>query len=109
MNPYRLYNLMLIETDFPNVQGGMWVYVAFNFVEALAWHAFAIFVLYRFLRRRKTRVELLYAFSFLLFGLSDLIEMGGLSVGLLLFKGACIAAILAARQHVLHFYPGKKI
>ena len=81
-------------------------YIVFNSVEAGCWFAFALFVFIRHLRFRRTRFEALYAFSFFVFGLSDVIEVSGLTVLLLLLKGTCIFALIPLRHLVIQHYPG---
>lgn len=104
----EIWEASIVETGWPAIEGGMWIYVGFNFAEALAWLAFAAFVICRWIRNRKTRYEWVYAGSFLLFGVSDLLEMAGLTVGLLLFKAGVLLAIISSRKVVTDHYPEAK-
>jgi hypothetical protein len=54
-----------------------WVYVpyhAFNLFEGATWCVFAALVLLRYLRNRRSRLELWYALAFVTFGLTDFQE-----------------------------------
>ncbi len=106
---WELLNDPLIETGFPSLSGYGWVYVPFNFVEAAAWMALSVFVLVRYVRRRRTWYELQYAASFSLFGITDLIEVHATTPLLLGFKAACLLGILQGRKLVVAYYPGAKI
>ncbi len=81
-------------------------YVGFNWIEACCWFAFAAFILIRHLRFRRTWFEPMYALSFLVFGLTDVVETGGLTVLLLLLKMMCVIALIALRHLVIQHHPG---
>lgn len=80
-------------------------YVGFNFFESACWLIFGMVVAVRYLRYRKTPFEALYALAFLLFAFTDLVETTGLTVMLLLFKLACLLALIPLRKLVLAHYP----
>jgi hypothetical protein len=72
----------------------------FNFTEALLWASIGIVLLVRSPRSGGSRRRALCAgIVFLLFGISDVIEMRTRAwyepVALLLFKAACVAALVA--------------
>jgi hypothetical protein len=105
---YDLLNVPIIDPD-----AGSWGYVyhgyvGFNAFEAAAWFAICLFVLQRFARKRRTRYEILYALSFFVFGLSDIMEIYRTTLGLLTVKGIILMSILACRKVVLGFYPQAK-
>ncbi|MCC6126520.1 MAG: hypothetical protein IT426_16290 [Pirellulales bacterium] len=102
---YRLLALTIIDPDQKSWGIVYSCYVGFNAFEACAWFCFGLFVAGRFFARRKTWYEILYALSFLAFGISDLMEIHRTTVGLLLTKGIILASILACRKVVLQFYP----
>lgn len=83
-------------------------YVGFNWFEAVCWFAFALFVLIRHLRYRRTWFEPMYALTFVVFGLSDVIETAGLTVLLLLLKMVCVIALIALRHIVVQHHPGRR-
>ncbi|GAA5496294.1 hypothetical protein Rhal01_02477 [Rubritalea halochordaticola] len=86
-----------------------WLYVSFNWVEAASWMGIAIFIAMRFFRERRTRLELVYALSFVAFGFTDVLEVYELTVGLLLVKALVLMSILVCRYHVLRAYTERKI
>ncbi|MEM7395135.1 MAG: hypothetical protein AAF492_22615 [Verrucomicrobiota bacterium] len=106
---YAFLNRKIVETDFPKIQGYDWFYIPFNALEAAIWFGLCAYVLGRYGRHRTSRYEPLYALSFFAFGCSDVIELYGTTVLLLLFKGACLVAILMSRKVVLAHYPEKKV
>jgi hypothetical protein len=106
---YRLLALVLIDPDLKTWGFVYSWYVGFNAFEASAWFAFCLFVASRFALHRKTWYEILYALSFLVFGVSDLMEIYQTTVGLLIVKGIILASILACRKVVLVYYPLAKV
>ncbi|SHJ77018.1 hypothetical protein SAMN02745181_2562 [Rubritalea squalenifaciens DSM 18772] len=86
-----------------------WLYVSFNWGEAAAWLGLALFICGRFLRERKTRLELVYAFCVAAFGLTDALEVYQLTVGLLLTKALVLLSILVCRNCVSRAYGEHKI
>ena len=95
------WNYTLMATDWNDVDLGRWVYVGFNWFEALIWIGIAIYVLRRKMTRSQSNWGYLYSLSFLLFALSDLIESDSLTVGLLMFKLCNFGLILTCRNIVL--------
>jgi hypothetical protein len=106
---YRLLALVLIDPDQKTWGIVYHFYVDFNAFEAFAWFCFSAFVGGRFIARRKTWYEILYALSFFAFGVSDVMEIFQTTVGLLLVKGIILISILACRKVVLQFYPLAKV
>ena len=106
---WDILNHPLIDTSSPLLEGYWWFYVPFNTAEAAAWFGFAVFILGRYIRHRKSWYELLYAASFVLFGITGVIETHSTTLWLLGFKGACLLAILQGRKLVVGHYPGAKI
>ena len=84
-------------------------YVGFNAFEAVAWFTFAFIVLLRWRRNRKTHLEIAYSILFVLFGLSDVMEIIAYPFWLLLAKAAVLAGLLLTRRHLIRVhYVGKK-
>lgn len=82
----------------------------FNFVEAAAWFVFAVLVLSRWGRHHKSGLELWYALTFVLFGISDLVEAQHLTSWLLWWKGANLVALFWLRRTVLRqHYPESRL
>jgi hypothetical protein len=106
---YDLLNLVVIAPEAKSWGIVYPWYVGFNGVESLAWFAFCLFVLIRFLRHRKTAFEILYAISFFVFGVSDVMEMHQTTLGLLTMKGIILVSIIACRKVVLGHYPKAKV
>jgi hypothetical protein len=85
------------------------LYSWFNVVEGCLWILLAGLVLLRFLKHRRSKLELLYAFTFLTFGLTDFWESFSLTTWLIFAKGINLAILLWLRRYVLrHFYPEHK-
>jgi hypothetical protein len=82
------------------------IYSWVNRIEGVFWLAFAGLVLARFLRHRRSALELAYALAFLTFGLSDFVEAFIVQPWLILFKGINFAAIIVLRWIVIgRYYP----
>lgn len=80
----------------------------FNLAEGTVWVALAIYVLARYLRRRKSVLELCYAAAFLTFGVSDFVEAHALTSWLLWLKLVNLIALFRLGWIVeRRFYPPK--
>ena len=106
---WAAFEFPLIRTDWQEVGWTQKLYVGFNAAEAILWWSLAIFVWIRWGRNRQTPLEHLYAISFVVFGLTDVLEMDRYTVGLLMLKGFVLASILLCRHLVLKQYPGRKL
>ncbi len=103
---------LLCKTWWTYHAGGGWfthLYSWANVTEGCLWLLFAGLVLRRYLKHRRSTIELLYAFAFLTFGLSDFIESCRLTSWLIIAKGLNLAILLWLRRYVLRrFYPQQK-
>ena len=84
-------------------------YFGFNALEAVAWFTFATIVLVRWSHFRKSWLELMYSLLFVLFGISDVIEIFIYPLWLLIAKAAILVSLLLARRHLVqNHYSGRK-
>ena len=97
VNPYDILNYEIICVQRPSLIGWNVFYVIFNYIEAVFWFGIALYVLFRYIKNRKTW-----------FGVTDLIEVWGMTLGVLLLKGVCLLAIFQGRKLVIEKYPDKK-
>lgn len=83
----------------------------FNWIEGVSWFVLAGLVVRRFRRSRKSRrLELSYAFAFLLFGLSDFVQAYRLTSWLLVWKLINLIVLLVLRRVVMKkHYPESKL
>ena len=82
------------------------VYHFFNLAEGIFWLVLGGIVLARYLRHRKSLLEVAYAFAFFCFGLSDFREAWRLESWLLVVKGLNLGLLVWLRFLVLRrFYP----
>jgi len=80
-----------------------------NLIEGCFWLVFAGLVLKRYWRHRHSPIELLYAFTFLTFALSDFREAYVVQSWLILLKGVNLIGIIYLRRTVIRrFYPSSK-
>lgn len=87
-----------------------WSYRAFNLIEGLVWFVFAVLVLLRWHRSRRSRWEWAYASAFLAFGLTDFREAYAQSLGLLLIKGVVLTWLMLTRCRATRvWYPEARI
>ncbi|MBI3865329.1 MAG: hypothetical protein HY290_25930 [Planctomycetia bacterium] len=82
----------------------------FNLFEGVAWLVFAALVFRRYLRFRRSLVEVVYAATFVVFGLTDFREAYSLPSWLLWIKLFVLIALLLLRRSVMRrFYPKSKV
>ena len=78
----------------------------FNLFEATAWFVFAVLVVRRWMRLRRSWLEPVYSLAFALFGLSDLVEAWSLTSWLLWWKLANLLVLFRLRRIVMRrYYP----
>lgn len=80
------------------------IYSWFNVAEAVAWWLIAAWVLVRHARHRRTWIEPLYVFMFIIFGLSDVLESYRVTPWLVLCKGLIFANLVVMRVHLIRVY-----
>ncbi|WP_373652161.1 hypothetical protein [Schlesneria sp. DSM 10557] len=81
----------------------------FNFVEATAWLIFAVLVFRRWEIHRRSPMEVPYALSFVLFGISDVIEAWILTSWLLWWKAVNLIVLFLLRRMIMRNYPGSRL
>lgn len=82
----------------------------FNLIEATAWFTFAVLVIWRWLRFRKSWLEVAYAAAFVMFGVSDAIESQVLTSWLLWWKAFNLLILFRLRSLILRrFYPDRRL
>src|SRR5258708_37581052 len=82
----------------------------FNLFEGCAWLILAALVLRRHRHFRRSRVEIVYAVTFVLFGLTDFREAYSLQSWLLWLKLFILVALFCLRRSVMRrFYPTSRI
>ena len=102
MQDFPLTNWTTPWWTFEAESAGAWsyLYCSFNIVEGVFWISFAILVLRRHLRHRKSKWEIVYSFAFLLFGFSDFIEASQMSAPLLIAKAVILVVLFSLRSFV---------
>jgi hypothetical protein len=81
-----------------------------NLAEGGAWLAVAALVFVRYLRHRRSRLEVVYALAFVLFGLSDFREAYRLESWLIWGKGMNLLALFGLRRFIVqNYYPAAKL
>lgn len=106
---WEVFDYPILMTNWNLMDRDKAVYVWFNAIEAGLWGGIGLFVLVRCVRGRRLFVEVVYAFSFFAFGLTDLLEMHRLTVGLLALKLFVLMSILLSRHIVIRNYAGAKL
>jgi multisubunit Na+/H+ antiporter MnhE subunit len=85
------------------------IYHWFNLAEGVVWCVIALFVFRRYLKSRKSKVEIVYAIAFVTFGLSDFIESEILTGWLIVSKGINLLLLFVLRGVILkRHYPTSK-
>lgn len=92
-----------------NPGDGQWfslIYHWFNILEGIAWLVFAALVFQRYLRHRKSSIELAYSAAFLAFAATDFREAWEQSSWLIWLKLLNLIALLWLRRIVMRrYYP----
>lgn len=82
----------------------------FNLFEGAVWIVFAALVVRRYLRFRHSSIEVAYAVSFVLFGLTDFREAYFVQSWLLWVKLVILVALFGLRRSVMRrFYPEHRV
>lgn len=90
--------------------GWDWCYRIFNLVEGFCWLAFAVVVIRRWRRHRRSHWEWAYAATFVAFGFTDFREASQQSLVLVLIKGAILGALIAFRHQATRvWYPNNRL
>jgi hypothetical protein len=94
-------------------EDGHWftvIYHWFNIVEGCAWVVCAGLVFRRFLTHRKSRSEIVYAFAFLTFAVTDFAEAWAQSSWLIWLKLVNLIVLFQLRRTIMsRFYPAAKL
>ncbi len=97
---YRAGNPSWIETSLH----------VFNLFEGMAWVVLSGLVLLRFLRHRRSAIEIVYALAFFTFGLTDFREAYALQSWLIWLKAANLLLLVWLRFIVIRrYYPQSKL
>jgi hypothetical protein len=85
-------------------------YHAFNLFEGTAWLVLSILVLGRYLKGRRSGIEVAYSLAFFTFGLTDFREAYALDSWLIWVKLINLIVLFRLRTVVIRrFYPGSKL
>jgi hypothetical protein len=85
-------------------------YHGFNLFEGTAWLVVSGLVLRRFLRYRRSNMEVAYGLAFFTFGLTDFREAYALDSWLIWLKAANLLVLFRLRSLVMsRYYPGSKL
>lgn len=74
----------------------------------MGWFCFSLYVWGRYLKFKRTPLELIYGLYFCIFGVTDVLEVYKLTLGLFATKAIVLLSILVCRHYVLLQYKDKK-
>ena len=97
---YEILNYKVLDTSWPEMQAYNWIYQPFNAIEALIWIRYIPRTIIKYGNKASRFIISLQCLSFLLFSLSDIIEINSTSVLLILFKGAVLLALILGHQAI---------
>jgi hypothetical protein len=111
---YRICEILFLTTWWtydPSDQSAHSIFVHwFNLFEGTAWLIFAALVFRRHLKFRRNRIEVVYALTFVAFGLTDFREAYFVESWLLWLKLAILFALFCLRRSVMRrFYPESRV
>ena len=95
----------------PQMAGGWGLaYRWFNLFEGAVWIVLGCLVLRRWLRCRRSRLEVAYGLTFVLFGLTDFREASVQTAALVAVKAIVLVVLFGVRYRVLrHHYPEHRL
>jgi hypothetical protein len=101
---WDVINLRIVEHDY--TAGGGWEAFSywFNLLEGVVWFGIGGYVFNRFLKNRKSHLEIVYAMLFCVFGLTDFREIYDLPVWLFAAKAVIFGAIILVRIRLWPYY-----
>lgn len=105
MDLYAILDYRLIDTASPVMADYNWVYLPFNAVEALIWFGCAGRVAWHHRQTAPRGAVAAQAAAFVLFGLSDVMELWATTPLLLLFKLAVLLALVAGHHRLKRSTP----
>jgi hypothetical protein len=98
---YTVLNFRVIDTNWEVMQTYNWIYQPFNFVEGLIWWWYIVKTARNYWSICPHGTVSLQCFAFLLFGVSDLMEVQATTVLLVLFKVAILVALILGHRALL--------
>ena len=98
---YTVLNFRVIDTSWEVMRTYNWIYQPFNVVEGMIWWWYIVKTARNYWRICPHLLVGLQCFAFLLFGLSDLMEVQATTVLLVLFKGAILVALILGHRALL--------
>lgn len=100
----EILHYKLVDINYSEIGVLQVFYFGFNAIEALAWLLFASYVIKRWLINKQSPLEIVYAILFVVFGLTDLLELVNLPIWLLGLKIMTLACLLLMRRHLITNY-----
>ena len=101
MDIYEILNYKLLDTSSDLMLSYNWIYIPFNYVEALIWFGYIPRTILKYGKSHNRKMVLLQSLNFLLFGISDVIETSSTSVLLILFKLAILLALIGTHKAII--------
>jgi hypothetical protein len=98
---YQILNFKILDTSWPIMQEYNWVYQPFNAIEAAIWLGYIPRTIIKYGKSAPRSIIALQCISFLLFSLSDVIEISSTSVLLILFKAAVLIALIYGHKAIV--------
>ena len=97
---YQFLNYKIIDTSSEVMSEYNWIYIPFNAIESMIWFFCSIRVWMKYRKNMDFPAKFIYSMAFLLFSLSDIIELSATTPLLLLFKGSIILILVVCYKSI---------
>jgi 4-amino-4-deoxy-L-arabinose transferase-like glycosyltransferase len=98
---YRFLDYKLLDTTADYMQSFNWIYQPFNIIEGIIWLLYIPKTIKKYWGHSDRSIVMWQCISFLLFGMSDFIEIYSTSVFLILFKLSILIALIVGHKAIL--------
>ena len=102
MDVYELLNYKILDTSSEIMSSYNWIYKPFNIIESIIWFIYIPKTILKYGNRNNRYLIALQCFNFLLFGISDIIELFATTVLLVLFKMAILLSLIGTHKAIMN-------
>jgi hypothetical protein len=101
MDINTILNYKILDTTAEYMQSYNWIYQPFNLIEGIIWLLYVPKTIMKYWKNADKQMVTWQAVSFILFALSDFIEMNSTSVLLILFKFSILVALIVGHKAII--------
>ena len=101
MDIYDILNYKILDTTADYMQSYNWIYQPFNFIEGLIWLLYVPKTIFKYWKISDKTIVIWQSGSFILFGMSDFIEIYSTTVLLILFKLSILISLILGHKAIM--------